>query len=299
MLAYSIQSLTENSNNTLHLDNAYLSDIASISDMSKNGIAHIVKTAVSPDKLSPIVISSKNVLMKSPTPVKLKAVTMGVGIGSTYKFSKAEVDRCYRIGKARNDANIAEGKTNMRFSNRDDVVISCQGILGEAAFMRMFGQDDETLEDTTCRNASNDTFDATLDGHSVDVKTVLRPGLDLIATSWKAKNPASLYAMMWLHGLKQSDLVWRDDLELSCTFLGMMPGAWLFKPENVKTMFAEQKEFYCWPSARLVTWDYLMRKQTEEEMEEQKDKLMKQVDEQLAVTNAKATAKLNSGSCFF
>jgi len=232
---------------------------------------------------------------------KFKSAKRGVGIGTTYTFTPEEIKRCYAIAKGRNDSNVAGNRTNCRFSTRDDVIVSFQGMLGEYALLKMYELDLEGIEDTTCRNYMNDSFDANLEGFTVDCKAVVRTGLDLIVSEWKAKNAASLFAMVLINGLKMTD-TWEDvqkEFKLSATLLGLAPSDWVLKPENLKPMFKEQKKFYCWPSSMLVTWDMLKREQTEEQMNEQTAKLMEIHSQTQCTISTAKTAKLNANSMFF
>jgi len=253
--------------------------------------------SVNPTKSEPLVVSCATDGVQ--TLHKTKPVKMGVGIGTTIVLTPAEIKRCYLIAKARNDSNVAGNRTNCRFaSKRDDVMISFQGMCGEYAMLKMFELDDAGIDDTTCRNYMTDSFDANMDGHTVDVKTVLRPGLDIIVSEWKSRNPAGLFAMMLLTGLRNDDM-WREDFKLSVTFIGLCCSSWILQPENIERKFAEQKEFYVWPNNRLVTWDALMRKQTYDEMNKQKAVLMAEFDKQQQVDDNEKTKKITSGSMWF
>jgi len=202
---------------------------------------------------------------------KTAEAKLGVALGTTYELTQPEVERCYAIAVARNKANVAGGRTNMNFSGRDDLMVSFQGLVGELAYMRMFGLNDEGLDDTTCRNAATDTFDATMSGHSVDVKTVIRRNAGILIAAWKKNNCPALYALLYCKGIKQID-TYRPDMKISITFLGMCPSKWVIRPENLKTLFKDQKEFYEYKQEDLVTWDFLCRKQTVEEMKEAQKK---------------------------
>lgn len=202
-----------------------------------------------------------------PTAHKQTPVKAGVALGTTYHLTAEEVARCYTIASARNAANVAGNKTNMNFSGRCDLLVSFQGLCGEWAFTKLFGLDDAGIEDTTCRNAANDTFDGNLGGHSVDVKTVIRRDAGILVTEWKAKsgNIARLFGLMYLDGIRYKD-TYRPNMPISVTFCGLVPSQWILKPENKRKLFAEQKEFYCYDQSDLVSWDYLNRTETAEQM---------------------------------
>jgi hypothetical protein len=246
--------------------------------------------------VAPLVVSSSATDVKNLH--KAKAVKLGVGIGTTYVLTPQEIKRCYLIAKARNDSNVAGNRTNCRFSDRDDVMISFQGMCGEYAMLKMFDLDEAGIDDTTCRNYMTDSFDANLEGHTVDVKTVLRQGLDILVSQWKAKNPAGLFAMMMLNGLKSND-AWREDFKLSATFMGFAASEWVLQEKNIKKMFKEQKPFYVWPQDQLVTWDALVRKQTYEEMNAQKATLMAEFEKKQQEEDKARTKTLTAGSMWF
>jgi hypothetical protein len=232
-------------------------------DMTQNAPPRKTTTTKTPFTVAAAAASSSS--SQVPTAHRITPVKTGVALGTTYHLTAAEVARCYAIASARNAANVAGNKTNMNFSHRDDVLVSFQGACGEMACFRIFGLDDTGIDDTTCRNAMNDTFDGNLGGHSVDVKTVIRRDAGILVTEWKAKNPPRLYCLMYLDGLRYKD-TYRPNMPISVTFCGLVPASWILKEENKKTLFAEQKTFYCYDQSDLVSWGYLNRTETAEQM---------------------------------
>ncbi len=125
-----------------------------------------------------------------------KAAGRVIKRGVTYAFSSRDLALCQRLAQSRTAANRRKRTRNLNFSRRDDAQIDLQGVCGEYAFLRFAGLGIAPLLDTRCRNATNDTFDATLpSGATVDVKTVATWYCNLAVTTWKAQNPPDVYAL--------------------------------------------------------------------------------------------------------
>lgn len=140
-----------------------------------------------------------------------------------YTLSQDEYDFCVKIGKERSRVNKRENKKNMNYSGRDDEEINIQGVFGEYALIKLFDDDVKKLEDTTCRNTLNDTFDVHINiwkdqdkndcceetkqkKLSVDVKTTLFFDAPLLITTWKRQNPPDLFALC----------IWNEDERTVC-----------------------------------------------------------------------------------
>lgn len=147
--------------------------------------------------------AQRNAKKEKKTETKIVAPSVKDGLPerlclTKYVLEGAELKHCHDIGKARNDTNRLNKKRNMNYSARDDELISIQGMYGEWALRKMFALPCEDLFDTSCRNTSNDTFDAVLkNGWTFDVKTVKFYVRDLLVSSWKKKNPPTFYALLY------------------------------------------------------------------------------------------------------
>lgn len=136
-----------------------------------------------------------------------------VRIGAAHVLAPPDVAACVRIGTARNAANARAHKTDQRHSDRSSLDVSIQGVIGEYVFLRLFGLPVQDTQDTRCRNVLNDTFDATLAGKTVDVKTVAAPGCDLWVSRGKAANPPHVFALIELQRPRRSKDPYDDPAE--------------------------------------------------------------------------------------
>jgi hypothetical protein len=198
-------------------------------------------------------------------------------IGTRHQMNTSDIDRCIRIGQGRNHANILGKRKNMRYSRRDDTQISIQGCIGELALMRMLGLQTTELDDVTCRNASNDTFDATINGNKIDAKTTIRSGLDLVVSTWKSKNPPELYALLTLHRLDKKGTQkikpsepFTEDMKIEVEFCGMVKSEHVLKRENIQTRYGN-KEYYIYPSKKLMSYPEVLSEEPPQLVEEPQD----------------------------
>lgn len=164
-----------------------------------------------------------------------------VAISSRYLFSPRELTECIAIGTARCSQNRLHGTRNMRFAHRGDVDVSVQGVLGEWAFLKLYGMSIEPLRDTRCRNSSNDTYDAqfTLANQPVpvDVKTVVGDNYNLWIMKHKRNHPAGVYGLMHL---EREDKIaqyatFSADEQLVAVFDGLMDALHAFSCYNLCT----------------------------------------------------------------
>lgn len=163
------------------------------------------------------------------------------------------------IGERRTQANRKFGTTDLKFADgRRGVDIDYQGALGEYAFAKIH-QLEIDLDNTTCRNAHNDTFDAVFpDGTTVDVKTMLNYGTHwpLRVPASKANNPAHLYALMIYENGERNAYIpdrVRDGHVPRLIFLGYVRGVDLFQPQNYELW--KEKYYYRWPQNQLLSWN--------------------------------------------
>ena len=141
--------------------------------------------------------------------------------GTQYTLSHGEMLYCHHIAGRRIEANEAKGTTVMTYSTKTDYQCHFQGVVGEFIMLRFLealqnrptGCLTQALNDTRCRNVTNDTFDATLpSGKKLDVKCT--PATDkIVVGDWKrpkvthGQNVAAsagsniIYVLISLHGL--------------------------------------------------------------------------------------------------
>lgn len=190
-------------------------------------------------------------------------------IGDIYKFCKIDLLYCVKIAKIRHDNNIRQHSKNLNYSGRNDYDINLQGVLGEYAFIKMFPQDYDFLEDTDCKNVLNDIFDAKLqNGWSVDVKTTVKKNANLLVSSNKLQNPADVYALLILDFIdgnlfSQNNYFQHDEDALNSlydnvtyptiVYKGMIHGTHVFETENQINFY--NKVFYSVDTNKLQ--DYL------------------------------------------
>lgn len=210
---------------------------------------------------------------------KTKLSVPKIDIDHTYIFTTDEIERCFDIAQQRNDANIREKKMNRNFSGRDDLEISRQGVFAELAFRRMFNLPCFDLNDTTCRNVSNDTFDACIEGKTVDVKAVIRPNLPIIVSVWKKRNPPYAYCQLYLQntpltrpsgtsstsGTSTSISTSTDEITpvFSAVFKGFVTAKQILHDSCLKELFRSKTLFYVMEQSKLRVWEDL--EQTEKE----------------------------------
>jgi len=190
-----------------------------------------------------------------------------VALNAVYRFSAKEADTCVAVGLERNAQNKRAKTTNMNYSNRNDDDISIQGVFGEWAFRRMFGLPTIDILDTRCRNAANDTFDATLsNGWAVDVKTTLFEVESILVGEHKRRNPAGAYALMILtyvdgspyrhsrraeHGGPAPEELAYDPIQ--ARFAGIInSAAVLIQPNIQRSRYGGM--FYAYPVDKLLAW---------------------------------------------
>lgn len=179
-------------------------------------------------------------------------------IGDFYKFCKSDLLYCVKIAKLRHDNNIQQNSKNLNYSGRNDYDINLQGVLGEYAFIKLFPQNYDYLEDTECKNVLNDIFDAKLEnGWCVDVKTTVKKDANLLVSSNKLKNPADIYVLLILDFVdanlfSQNNYFKYDQQELNnlydtvnyptIFYKGMIHGTRVFETENEINFY--NKVFY-------------------------------------------------------
>jgi hypothetical protein len=155
---------------------------------------------------------------------------------------------CIRIGTERNANNKREGKTNMNYSGRDDTAISVQGVIGELAFAKLLGGKAD-LNDTTCRNSFNDTFDCRLlCGWDVDVKTTVHEKADLRVTHWKKQRPPHCYALMIILNYGRTE-DFTSTKRAVVSYRGTIKAGDVFDESNLRTIF--QNRYYVVPQSHL------------------------------------------------
>jgi len=141
-----------------------------------------------------------------PQQIVTRKTPATLAVGDTVVVTGQDLQFCIDIGTKRQEANRREERTNLNFSGRDDTLISIQGVIGEWAFNALTSQSQEPLTDTRCRNAAHDTYDATIQGRTIDVKApILRSKLHrlpLLVSGWKAHHAADAYVLLYL---------WRPD----------------------------------------------------------------------------------------
>lgn len=193
---------------------------------------------------------------QAPLHEKAAHLTPQVRIGQTYTLTAEETEQSVRIGRERNSKNVQQQTKNMNFSQRNDDEISIQGVVGELAFSRLFGLPIE-IHDTTCRNAHNDTFDATLpNGWKVDVKTTVRNDAPIIVSTWKRVRPPQLYALLILENYEDRHKIGPNRLP-RISFRGFVHSSVILQESNLKTM-RNGYTHYHWPQDRLQTLDAIL-----------------------------------------
>lgn len=194
----------------------------------------------------------------------VEAVTVGasVDVGATFRFSAADEALCVRIGLERNAANMRKGTTNMRYSVRNDDDVSAQGVLGEWAFLRLFGLDTSGILDTRCCSAKNDRFDAKLsNGWTVDVKTTTRDVKNLMVGKNKMVKPAGTFALMILTHDDDartpycySDGARADGSAVIARFAGMVAGREVLDMRRLRSGGGGGGMFFLYPTEVLQGW---------------------------------------------
>lgn len=105
------------------------------------------------------------------------------------------------IGVKRMMANLRANTRERKQTHRNPWEITVQGVMGELAFHRLF-QLDHDLDNTECRNAMNDTYDAQVGQITMDIKTTLSIYYDgnapIRTPYWKKVKPSHVSVlMMW------------------------------------------------------------------------------------------------------
>lgn len=156
---------------------------------------------------------------------------------------------CIEIGTRRNQANVQAHTRNLNYSGRDDTLISIQGVIGEFAFLKWFQLPLEPLWQTECRNAGNDTFDACLQGHTIDVKSPLGHYCGIRVTAHKRRHPPTGFALITMQRpgpLRNEPFQSTEKVEMQ--WHGFITSADLFQPRNLhmskKYYEVPQKELY-------------------------------------------------------
>jgi hypothetical protein len=182
--------------------------------------------------------------------------------GTTFSFNKEEVEACIRVSKQRTGKNRAGNVKDANFSGRNGEDIDLQGVLGEYAFCKLFGLPIEIF-DTTCRSASNDTFDARLpNGFTVDIKTTIKLDASILVSVWKNKNPPDCYALMiYTNGSKELDRNAMLTTNLPVLeFKGFVMSKHILQPQTLITMGrGDCFTHYSWPQEKLVTFEELTK----------------------------------------
>lgn len=116
--------------------------------------------------------------------------------GTQYTLTANEMIYCQHIAHRRVQENQAKGTTIMTYSNKSDYQCHLQGVLGELIISRLlekclglsFASLSSSLDDTHCRNVTNDTLDVILpNGVKLDVKAT-EATEQIVVGRWK-KNP--------------------------------------------------------------------------------------------------------------
>jgi len=136
---------------------------------------------------------------------------------------------CIEIGTRRNAANVQAHTTNRNYSGRDDTLISIQGVVGELAFLKWFGLPTVPLWDTECRHAGNDTFDATLQGFTIDVKSPINHHCGLRVTAHKRRNPPAGYALITIERTSRDEPFTAEE-QVQLQWQGFITSTDLFQP---------------------------------------------------------------------
>lgn len=223
----------------------------------------LIKRLQPPKMASDSAASGLRQVSAAPAPPSGCGAELVVPIGTVYEFTGEDIAVCAAVGAARNAANESAGTTNMNYSGRDDTDISVQGALGELMFCRLFSLPVGALFDTRCRNAGNDTFDATLvGGLSVDVKTARHAVPVMLVGANKRANPADLFALLTLErGSRRGAFVRGEASDaggpgLSGVFRGMAAGVEVFNFRRKQNWSGKQQyvrrveDLHAWPEVR-------------------------------------------------
>ena len=181
-----------------------------------------------------------------------------VSIDEEYILTEEETLQCMRMGAERNQKNVEKKTQNRNFSSRDDEDISIQGVVGELAFARLFKLPIEIF-DTTCRNAMNDTFDATLPfGKRCDVKCTYISNAPIIVSTWKRTNPPELYALVIMDNYADRRKINIDRLP-KIRFKGFVRSCDIFQDCNLRTM-KNGYQHYHWEQSKLLCYPDVLEK---------------------------------------
>lgn len=187
------------------------------------------------------------------SPYSIPISPASVKIGDTYTFEHDEKLKCYQIASERFRKNVQnrskKGVANIydsgKFSNRSNLDIDIQGVLGEYAFQKLFHLPLKIF-DTTCQNFITDTFDACFsNGMTCDIKTIIKPHLPLLLKQNKATNPPHLYGLVLYANFDSSapslESKMKDPLHKPILqFKGFITKEELIKPERLEQMFRNE-----------------------------------------------------------
>ncbi len=167
-----------------------------------------------------------------------------------HTFTDKELEECVNIAKERNRRSEGEYCFNSKPTLERDIV-HFAGVIGELAFLRMFDLPLDGWRDTRPRSTigGTDTFDAKVNGHTVDVKTIKYDSEEkstLSVAAYKKAQPADIYA-----------LIEYTTCEKTARLIGTFPGNELFqeKPQMDNDFF-----HYLISRERLLTWNETMRR---------------------------------------
>jgi hypothetical protein len=139
------------------------------------------------------------------TPKGAEALNSAAGVflyprkQSKYTLFADELAICERIASERRQRNAVAGMRDAMYATgRASSDVDFQGVVGEMAFNRFFGNTDTELYDTTPRRASTETgFDGRVGPNActVDVKCTAYANVPIKVTRWKASNLPRLFAL--------------------------------------------------------------------------------------------------------
>jgi hypothetical protein len=153
-----------------------------------------------------------------------------VPINACVTLTKEEVRHCWALGREKLHNIHKFDSVNRRYSKLDDLTVDTMGYLGEYAFLKLFKLNQKALVHEKM-NFLIDTFDATLDGLTVDVKCTVKLGAPIRVTTWKEQNPADLYCLMYL--LTPMD-AGAENREAVVQFCGFVDKKSLFQVKNLQ-----------------------------------------------------------------
>nr|QYA18572.1 DUF5843 protein [Clandestinovirus] len=122
-----------------------------------------------------------------------------VEIGVTVQLSLDDAMYAIDIGVKRMLANLRAKTKERKQTKRSPWEITIQGVMGELAFHRLFNMSHD-LDNTECRSALNDTYDAQVGNVVMDIKTTLSSyyngNAPIRTPAWKRTKPPHVSVLM-------------------------------------------------------------------------------------------------------